>query len=448
MNVDSFFKKISLLPNWINWIALRVNFFGSFLYGRSYAKKTCELGRQFHRDPAFISLINRFIKNTPYYSAQYVELESLTDFQKNIKIIDKNVVLNNFDKFVSNKIKGGGYVEGTTGGTTGKPMRIVVPANRYGFELAVVHNYWKKHGWFYHPRGVLRNHKLPLNVKYRINPVTKEIVFDAFRQDDEYIRYVYNLLRNKRIKFIQAYPSSAYQFCKRCKELGLKLDFIVAFLTSSEPVHPYQRVFISDELGIKLFNFYGHSEKLIIAENCIGTDYYHFEPSYGFAELLDENDQPVTQPGQWGNLVGTTFNNPSMPLLRFKTGDSAEYIGDACPKCGVRALVVKNIIGHRDQNLIFKKIGYTTTTALNLHSDLYLAIDGLQYLQEKVGQLVVNIKPNAGFTEEVRDRFLQHFKHAMGSDSEIELRFVDGFHPLPNGKFPLLISRVMHGRKS
>lgn len=231
--------------------------------------------------------------------------------------------------------------------------------------------------------------------------------------------------------------------------MGLDLSFIRAIFTSSEPVHPFQRIFINDELGIPLFNFFGHSEKLMIAGNCGNTDHYHFDPGYGFAELINEEGKPVTTPGQSGELTGTTFNNPGMPLLRFKTGDVATFVGNHCPSCGKPGLVVKDIIGHYHSALVYKfPEGYTTTTALNLHSELYETIDGLQYLQKEAGQLTVFVKPNDRFTEAIEKAFLTHFEYAMGTDSLVNIVKTSEFIRLPNGKYPLLVSQLRHDAHS
>ena len=429
------------LPNGLNWVLLRMNFLGARLYGKQYATKRGQLGVQVHESSTFLDLMNRFLTNTPFYSNQNLTINSFQDFQM-LSTIDKQIVQDHFEAFLSSEYVADNYVEGTTGGTTGKPMRILMPKGRYGFELPVVHSFWNTFGWNFDARGVIRNHQLDQKEKYRINPFTKEVIFDAFRQDDDYIRFTHQLLKRKNIRFVQAYPSSAYQFCKRCKELGLDLSFISAFFTSSEPVHAFQKAFVSTELGIPLFNFYGHSEKLMIAATCGTTDYYHFEPSYGLAELLDEEGNPITEAGTRGELVGSTFNNPGMPLLRYRTGDSAELVGFSCPNCGKKALVVKNIIGHYNDNLVYKTQGYTTTTALNLHSELYETIDGLQYIQESPGKLTVCIKPNEKFDSSAKESFISHFKHAMGDDAEIELMEVSSFRSLANGKYPLLISQL------
>ena len=251
------------------------------------------------------------------------------------------------------------------------------------------------------------------------------------------------MLKQRKIRFIQAYPSSAYLFCKICRDLDLNIDFIKCFLTGSEPVLDIHRHLIEDVMGLKISSFYGHSEKLIIGGDCELNNDIHFEPTYGYAELIDDNGIPVNKVGDIGELVGTGFNNYGMLLLRYKTGDYAEYVGEFCEMCGRKGLIVRNIEGHRNQNIIYKSDNtYTTITALNLHGELYDQIDGLQYEQHIKGELIVSLIKNKNFKVNSHNIFLNHFQNALGNNGHVEIQYVEYLNNLNNGKFPLLISSV------
>ena len=93
----------------------------------------------------------------------------------------------------------------TTGGTTGKPLRMLLQKISLYKERATLHWIWKKIGFNHHTRAVLRNHKLKSNQIYKINPITKEFVFDGFRLSDEYYLQIYEIIKKNSIKFIHAY---------------------------------------------------------------------------------------------------------------------------------------------------------------------------------------------------------------------------------------------------
>ena len=439
---DKILRIINVKNNFITNLILKFNFFHKYLYGLNYFIALREIKNNSDHTKKLINYVNTAISNTEYYS-KYDNIKSLDDFLSNINFTSKNVILNNFNSVLNRSFDKKNFVYGTTSGTSGKPMKLYIPKNRYQYELASVHSVWKRYGWNYETRAVIRNHKLDDDFIYQIKPLTKEIIFDAFRLNDNYVREIHSILIKKKINFLQAYPSSAYLFCKTCFRLGLKLDSIKCIFTASEPLFDFQRNFIENTMGLKISNFYGHSEKLIFAGDCPDTDYLQFENFYGFVELIDSNGNQINKSGEIGELVGTGYYNNGMFMLRYKTGDYAEYVSNKCAKTGKLGLVVKNIQGHRNNNLIFKSDGtFTSTTALNLHDDLYDKIDGIQYIQSQKGCLKINLIKNNSFVDLDKDRFYNHFKYAMGANSKVEIAFVTKLTSLDNGKFPILISSI------
>ena len=441
--VDSILKKLPHYPFPLTRLLLKLNRFPRLLFGRSYYTRKEQIGKDFGHEQALITVVNHAIEKVPYYQKRYNSISNFHDFENNLGFIDKTEVLNNFNDFIALDTEMKSFVSGTTGGTSGKPMQLIIPKDRYNFELPTVHSYWNEYGWNFDLRGVIRNHKLPKNKDFLLNPLTKEIFFDAFRINEDYVEQIYQILKKNNVQYLQAYPSAAFLFCSICKQQELDLSFLKAIFTSSEAVLDFQKKMIVDELGIPLFNLYGHSEKLIIAGYCQQSDNMHFEPSYGYAELIDKNNEQVSTPGDVGELVGTTFHNFGMPLLRFKTGDWAEYVGHSCEACGKKGLTVRNIEGHHTKNIIYKSDDtYTSSTALNLHGEIFKKIDGMQYVQTRKGQLEVRIIKNELFKDKDYAEFVQHYTSAMGETNDVKITCVEELESLPNGKFPLLISKI------
>jgi phenylacetate-CoA ligase len=418
---------------------------GGYIYGKKYIdhKKLIRKIKADEVEAKLIDLTNFSIKNVKYYRNRYlgIRINSIEEFKSKIKFIDKNKVMVHWDEFLADGIDMKQCKQGTTGGTSGRPLKLILPGNRYIVELATVHSLWNEIGWNYDMRGVIRNHRLSPDKIYVINPITKEIIFDAFRISAEYVKVIYKIIKNKKIKYIQAYPSAAYQFCKLCYKQNLNISFIKSFLCSSERITDEQYYFIHDKLGINIFNFYGHSEKLVIAGSNSGNNNLKFVPSYGYAELVDKDDRDVKNPGTTGEIVGTTFYNKYMPLIRYKTGDTAELW--RVPEASNDGLIINKIAGRWDYNLIYRYDGTTTSiTALNLHGDLYEHIDGMQYVQEKKGELIVLIIKNDRYTVETEKRFLFHFQRGLGAKGKVYIKYVDKLIFMPNGKFLPLISRI------
>ena len=437
MNISNYIKNELLnWPNWINGILLRLNVFGGLVYGRGYGKFKKHLNKA-APEQLLIDSVNHSIQHVPYYRKKYGDLRihSVNEFQKKIGFIDKEEVMAHWDDFLVDGIDWSKVSTGTTGGTSGKPLKLVTPKNRYSWELAYMHSMWGKAGWHYHIRGVIRNHDLK-GRDYAINPIMKEVIFDPHKMSNTYVKTICETLRHFGVKYVTAYPSNAFQFCKLCAKQKLDISFIKAFLCGSEGITDEQKAFFS-RYNIHILTWYGHSEKLILGSNDTHSWNISIEPNYGFCELIGKDNQPLTEMGEIGEMTGTSFYNRYFPLIRYKTGDYAE-LAQAGKK-----LVLSNIMGRWDKTLIYKIDGTTTSlTILNLHGDIYEHIDGIQYVQDKVGYLKVTIIRNEQYTQTDEEFIVNHLATAMGGKQYVKITYVEQLVFQPNGKFLPLISKL------
>lgn len=442
-------KTIHKLPNSIGSVLAACNTKPESVFGKAYQQYKNDLaGEQKDAEGKrrLLDLVNKSLTDVPYYRGLYGSkpVRDLDDFRNRIGFTDKQTVMDHHGRMRSDHFNPDQYDLVTTGGTSGKPLQLYVPKTRYVTEWATIHHAWARVGYHFDLRAVLRNHKLPAGRTCQINPITKEIRFDNFRLNDDYMFRIYKSLKKYRVSFFHAYPSAAYHFATFCYRNQLDLSFIRAFLSSSENIYPHQLAFIREKTHSRLFGFYGHSEKLIFGAFCEQTDYFHIEPTYGFFELIDPEGNVVTTPGASGEMTGTTFNNYGMPLIRYKTGDYAEYIGPECPVCSRKGAILKKITGRWEGDKIYNRDGtYATSTALNLHNELYTVINGLQYYQKVKGRLEVLIIKGEGFADSHEQRLLQDLKYKLAKDTLIEIRYVQELVYNKNGKFLLLKSDVV-----
>ncbi len=159
-------------------------------------------------------------------------------------------------------------------------------------------------------------------------------------------------------------------------------------------------------------------------------------------DILSEKNEVINEPGKKGEIVGTTFYNKGMPLIRYKTGDFAEYIDVDCDNAQ-NTRTLKYIQGRWSGDKIYNADGsFVTTTALNLHDDIYKTINGIQYVQKIEGELEVDIVPNQLFTEYYEKKIIDIYKKRLSSDTKIIIKKVKALKKQKNGKFLLLISDI------
>lgn len=438
------------LPSRLAVSLARANRRPEVLYGRAYLAYRGYLERhrsRFDNTQQLLALVNDAVAHVPFYRERYLPLRSFDDWPA-IGTITRDDVSAQPDAFAHDGIERSQYEPCSTGGTSGKPLHFLAPKNRYVVELATIHSLWGTTGYRGDVRAVIRNHRLPAGRDFIANPITREVIFDGFRLDDAQLERVYGHIVALRIRYVHCYPSTAFELASFIKRRGLDPRGLV-FLSGSETIHANQRQLIQGELGIRFYNWYGHSEKLVLGGYCAGNDQYHVEPTYGFCELLDDNGKTITEVGQAGEIVGTTLHNPGMPFIRYRTGDFARLAGTYCASCDRHLLLLDDIRGRWNGERIYRADGtFVTTTALNLHHDLNVVIAGLQYVQEARGRLTVLVVPTSQFAPEHRRQLAAHFQSTLGQDTVVDIQTVERLRRRPNGKFSLVISDLARAQES
>lgn len=79
-------------------------------------------------------------------------------------------------------------------------------------------------------------------------------------------------------------------------------------------------------------NNYGCREVWTIAYDC-SCGYLHINDRSILFELVDENNNIISEPDRIGSVVVTSLVQKCMPFIRYKLGDKAQYLEGEC-KCG------------------------------------------------------------------------------------------------------------------
>lgn len=109
---------------------------------------------------------------------------------------------------------------------------------------------------------------------------------------------------------------------------------------------------ITEKWDLRLFSTYASTEMSTAFAECEYGCGGHHHPELIIAEVLDENDQPVTNGGP-GELTVTTLGVEGMPLVRFKTGDIVQLHHEPC-RCGRTAMRIGPVIGRKQQMIKYK----------------------------------------------------------------------------------------------
>ena len=158
------------------------------------------------------------------------------------------------------------------------------------------------------------------------------------------------MMQDLKSTVICATSSYALLLAEEINKRGLKDKICLKKgVIGSERWSDKKREYISNELGIELYDIYGLTEIYGpgIGINCDHQTGMHYWDDFIYIEIIDpETGEPV-EDGEEGEIVITTLVKEGAPLLRFRTHDLSRIIPGECP-CGSRYPRLDVIKGRSD----------------------------------------------------------------------------------------------------
>ena len=375
------------------------------------------------------------------------QIRTLDDIS-HLPLIDRFVIRDRMESMfpTNNDLLNGEIV--STGGTGGEPIQFVLPIGRSETEYAYLITSWERAGYkLGMPMAVLRGKVVKPDrngLRHEYDPILRHHYYSVFHLSDENMARYLEHISHIGECFLHVYPSSASALTKFILRSGKQAPKnIKGIISESEIVYPQQREMIEEVFGCRVFSCYGQSEKVVLAAGCEKSDNYHIWPTYGYFELIDENGNSVTKPGQRGEIVGTGFINTVMPFIRYRTGDWATYVGDSCPECGRKHTIIRDIVGHRTQEVLIAADGSEISwTALNMHDDTFKHVRQFQFMQEKPGKAVLRIVKVDGFAKEDESRIQKNLGLKFDGQLEFDIELVDSISLSKRGKVVYVDQRI------
>ena len=149
---------------------------------------------------------------------------------------------------------------------------------------------------------------------------------------------------------ICATSSYALLLAEEINRRGLKSKIkLKKGVIGSERWSDAKRKYISNELGIELYDIYGLTEIYGpgIGINCPDQTGMHIFDDYLYTEIIDPVTGEVLPDGEAGEIVITTLVKEGAPLIRFRTHDLSRIIPGEC-SCGRHYPRLDTIVGRSD----------------------------------------------------------------------------------------------------
>jgi phenylacetate-CoA ligase len=275
-------------------------------------------------------------------------------------------------------------------------------------------------------------------------PIKRQLILSSDHLEKRYMPAYAEALAMHRPTYIEAFPSALFPLARWLAQNPLP-EFtrrVKGVMLYSENVYGFQMEKFREVFGCPIVSHYGHSERVLMAASMPDDDRYFFWPQYGWFELLDAQDRPVTQPGKLGFVVGTSFDNHVMPFLRYRTGDLAVLSERGHPLLpGFPA--VERIAGRLQEFIVCRDHRLVSITTLGVaHFPELAAVEAIQYEQERPGKVVLKVVADHPLEIPQVDRIAEAVERKTQGGCDVRVVQVESIARTARGKARMLVQHL------
>lgn len=399
-------------------------------------------------------LLKHACENIPYYNKilPWVGVldnghVNLDNFYK-IPVLTKDIIRREGKNLYSkDSLKRGAYFN-TSGGSTGEPVKLVQDKEYLSWNHAcrLLFNIWAGKDAGEREIKLWGSERDILEGAEKILTKLQQwgfnlILLNSFAMSDDVMaQYVKSWNRHKP-KMVWAYASSIHEFAKYIKRRGIRIFNPASIVCTAETLTETVREYIENVFCCPVLNQYGSREVGAIACECPKREGLHTFALHNKIEILDDDLEPCP-PGQMGNVYVTTLNNYSMPLIRYKIGDTAVVSEKRHCSCGRSWPLIGAITGRISDH-------FRTQTGKLVHGEYFThlfyendEVRRFRVIQHAYDDIEVEIEPIGKIRIETFESMKKKMKIAMGKQCKIRFNEVRNIPRLPSGKHRYTISKV------
>jgi len=408
-----------------------------------------------YQDRQYQKLLLYAYEHTKYYRRVFDDIalirEGIIDKKRyrDIPILTKDIIRKEGSTLISDEAGKRGFYTNTSGGSTGEPVCFVQDKEYFAC------NFGDKILF-----GVL-NGKLPGDKEIKLWGSERDILEGSIGIKEKCINWCFNrkflnsfvltpkqmeeyarLINKEKPVQIWAYADSVYQLARFASQNNIPLFSPRNIVTTAGVLYDEMREEIKNAFPYaRVLNQYGSREAGVIG--C------ESEPNHGIrifehsvkAEILDHSTGHVSGHGE-GELLITNLTNYSMPLIRYRIGDTGE-ISDGSEGLEGSFAVLKRLTGRTNAHLK-KEDGSLVhgeyVTHLFYHKEWIENFKVIQHAYKEIEFQIVRKKETNVNNAELEQMKSDLIKVIDGC--RIQVSFVEEIPKLKSGKYQYVISEV------
>jgi phenylacetate-CoA ligase len=383
----------------------------------------------------------------PFYKRQFdaagvtpKDFQALSDLEK-FPVITKQTLLEHREELVSTAFEAKRRIYITTGGSTGIPVGFYLQKGlSRPKEQAFLEAQWRRAGYQTSSRVVVIRGFVTSSRqsgKVRSYDATRDwLMLSSYHLTEDNLPHYLVEIEKFAPEFLHAYPSAALLLAHYLQKKGQKLGVpLKALLCGSEQLSHPQKKLLEETFQCRVYRWYGHSERVVLAGEGHRSAQFHFWPSYGHAELGPADDEGYRE------VIGTSFHNLAFPFIRYRTGDliapsqggSEEFPGWTAADA---------IMGREQEFLVSATGRKISLTAFNMHDSIFDGLYAVQFHQMRPGEAEFRYVVGPEFQPSRLAAIESGIRRKLGDDFQVTLCEVTAVEKTARGKHKWLVSEV------
>jgi len=398
------------------------------------------------QDEMLTKLVHHAGKNVPYYRKLFKEIDlDISSFQgrndlSKISLLDKETVRTRKSEFIADNANKFGITWDSTSGSTGTPLHFVLDNSVQANKIAALLRSYKWAGYNFGKKTFSIQSYYFRDRAFQYNKFYNILRFDSNRLKKESAHKVIKEINRFRPKFMMGFPFDLLMISKFAEEEGIKIHSPQAIVTYGETLSEQRRSLLEKAYKCRIYNFFSLHECSAMISECEHGN-LHFMEDFAYHEIVDENGKETSDKG-FGELVGTSFYNYSMPLIRYKIGDiiKIEKSAKTCD-CKKNFRIVKEISG-KQSDFIQTPDGRFLGSVMSHSIDNAKGVVCSQIIQNSLSKIDVNLVVDDSFNENSQIELEKGLRKRLGNKMKLEFHPVSQLEKKKSGKTPFIISRI------
>ncbi|MCX6094105.1 MAG: hypothetical protein NTY63_04680 [Candidatus Bipolaricaulota bacterium] len=381
---------------------------------------------------------------TPFYRDRippHVDADTAPGVLVGLPIVDKHLIKDRFDEFVSAAFSRSALVGGHTNGSTGAPFPFFMDRRRRdrvraetfffgrwaGYHIGEPHVFLRL--LFWHPKPAI------------VQLLENQLVLEPRALGSAEIDRLLDRIRRSKAVTLIGYPSILDLLARRRLETRRPASFPMrSAISIGEVLLPGARETIERGFGCPVFERYSATEVGYIAHDC---EKHRLHQNVGslWIELLPPDSCTVgTGTDEWRIVITDLFNR-GMPFLRYELADRVIPDDRIC-SCGRTSPLLRSVLGRVSDRITLPDGRDIEATGLGgIFYDL-TEIRQFQLVQTASDRYAIVVVPEPTFGDETRRAILRRAQSLLGDRAAVELSLVERIEPLPAGKHAYILSTV------